>query len=510
LNSNDDQNSDNSLEVQDTKATQVIPVAVQEHANHLAKSCEDALRRHKDCHTPAIHWDSWSKFDKTIEQMEDWLDNSYDALKPYCSPMPLFKDFVIPGSENVERAIFTEIKDVPHLDNSLDNSMSSEGSSSIHTVVMGEICPSYWRPIVIDIDKDMNSWNDHGLQSLFEHDVEIRQQSMPWWKNKSDKTNWFLPEIAHEVTKINAEDENNDEQTARLADKGSQGWCDAYNAQIRHKSESKKQKRALQQELAICNQYPALDPQQPDAVNGISYHLPKANNQANSPLVLRPATLADVGQMTWLYNRHVCSGASTSDITPIQYIAMSSRLRQIQSSSFPFLVAQHGRRSRILGFAFADDYNDEAGMYRYTCEIEIYIHPEHAREGICTALLDKMMSLLDVGYSSHINTYTTSGNPELEKVRRVKNIMIKIPFYQGKRPDGLVNWLTREHQDGKSGMGFDKVAEIDEMGLKNGKKVDLILLRKKTKEIIEKTKALIVTNDRPAVGFGRAVDQIFW
>jgi L-amino acid N-acyltransferase YncA len=46
------------------------------------------------------------------------------------------------------------------------------------------------------------------------------------------------------------------------------------------------------------------------------------------------------------------------------------------------------------------DFHDEGSMYRYTFDLEIYVHHEYLRQGIGSCLIDHMLSLADPMYVS--------------------------------------------------------------------------------------------------------------
>lgn len=162
---------------------------------------------------------------------------------------------------------------------------------------------------------------------------------------------------------------------------------------------------------------------------------------------------------------------------------MEQRYNDIIGNQFPFLVAcERGavikpRRKKyegesiilpdtILGFAIADDYNDMLGMYRFTAEVELFVHKDYYLKGVAKCLLDKMMAMLDPEYIER-GGYDIEGD-ELEGVgqsRIIQNVIINLPYETEKpmRLEWIGKWL-------KNWIGFTQVADLPKVGLKDKKK----------------------------------------
>ena len=184
-----------------------------------------------------------------------------------------------------------------------------------------------------------------------------------------------------------------------------------------------------------------------------------------------------------IYNHYVTYSVCTPEINRRSLVDMEYRYHEIVRNRLPFLVAcERGERikprkkkknqdeeiilpDKVLGFAFADDYNDMLGMYRFTVEVEIFVHNGHYMKGIGKCLLDKMVGMLDPMYIER-GGYDVEGE-ELEGIgssRVVQNVIINIPYETEKpvRLEWIGKWLT-------NWIGFAQVADLPKVGLKDGK-----------------------------------------
>lgn len=184
-----------------------------------------------------------------------------------------------------------------------------------------------------------------------------------------------------------------------------------------------------------------------------------------------------------IYNHYISYSVCTPEVERRTLVDMEQRYHAIVGNRFPFIVAcERGevikpRRKKhqgdniilpdkILGFAYADDYNDMVGMYRFTAEAEIFVHKDHYMKGIAKCLLDKLTGMLDPEYIER-GGYDVEGE-ELEGIghsRIIQNIIINLPYETEKpvRLEWIGKWLT-------NWIGFNQVGDLPKIGLKDGKK----------------------------------------
>jgi hypothetical protein len=117
----------------------------------------------------------------------------------------------------------------------------------------------------------------------------------------------------------------------------------------------------------------------------------------------------------------------------------------------------------VIGFAFADDFNDLKGMYRFTAEMEVYVHTDYYMKGVGKCLLDKLMGLLDSHYLER-GGYEVVGEDMdgTGQARVVKNIVVHLSYDKPEKLEWIGKWL-------EGWLQFRRVGVLDGIGTKNGK-----------------------------------------
>jgi GNAT superfamily N-acetyltransferase len=166
-----------------------------------------------------------------------------------------------------------------------------------------------------------------------------------------------------------------------------------------------------------------------------------------------------------------------------------NRVDVIVKAGLPYLVAvARGDQStghvgfvseKIVGFASLDDYCDQSSMYRYTFELELYVHPDFVRQHIAKCLLDRLLELANTGYNAR-GGYVYRNDSQYLKCgpsRVIKTIMLTVQKEHGESDDNTAEWLKQ--------FKFSRAGHIPYMGYKLDKVVDVFLYRHTTSETIE-------------------------
>ena len=136
-------------------------------------------------------------------------------------------------------------------------------------------------------------------------------------------------------------------------------------------------------------------------------HAPEAN------IYLRPAEMKDMRQVTLIHNHYVLNSAFTQELGENEEIYWRERFQECHEDGNPFLVAIHrGQKASrdvqdvhrkksetVVGFAFAADYGLKTTVYRYTLELELWVHHTHSHQGIGMTMLDRLLAAVDPGYN---------------------------------------------------------------------------------------------------------------
>lgn len=104
---------------------------------------------------------------------------------------------------------------------------------------------------------------------------------------------------------------------------------------------------------------------------------------------IRPATPADVADITAIYAHYVVHGTASFETIPPGEAEMAARLAKITDAGWPWLVAVSGE-GELLGYAYASQFRDRAA-YRFVCEDSIYIRHDCHGRGVGKALLSALV-----------------------------------------------------------------------------------------------------------------------
>lgn len=102
-------------------------------------------------------------------------------------------------------------------------------------------------------------------------------------------------------------------------------------------------------------------------------------------------------------------------------------------------------------------------MYRFTFELELYVHPDYLRKGIAKCLLDRILETVDTSHKTkgdypwlNDSGYLTHGSQ-----RVVKTINVSVPH----ESEEDITWLTKFFKN----HGFRKAGHLNTVGYKANK-----------------------------------------
>lgn len=106
-------------------------------------------------------------------------------------------------------------------------------------------------------------------------------------------------------------------------------------------------------------------------------------------VVIRPATPADIKDITAIYAHAVEHGTASFEIEPPSIAEMTTRQKNLLDGGFPYLVADAA--GAVAGYAYAGPYRTRIA-YRHTVEDSVYVSPRATRRGIGRLLLTELMT----------------------------------------------------------------------------------------------------------------------
>ena len=328
----------------------------------------------------------------------------------------------------------------------------------------GEICPREWIPEHIDESGrglvSLTDWWASQLRWMSEFPVMFEKDSddkiKPFWDRYTGWDHELLTPLRVPEPKADPMDNNMmtvQRQTAEMS-------CvnrDKEQLRKEHKAKSARKDR-LRSQRDKLNYVPPPNP-----------YTPRAN------VYFRPAEEQDVPQLQGIWNYWMTQTIYDPHIGGLSLEQVQERLEDIRSARLPFIVAVDRalsfsrQKEYIVGFAAADEYSDSSNMYRYTVEVDIFVHHESLRKGIGRVLLDKITSVLDGcyvsvgGYEWHPTRedefkYTEGGQ------RIIEWIYVHVPHEAGKKEklDWTTNLLNK--------FGYKQKGYFDDIGRKLSQK----------------------------------------
>lgn len=153
--------------------------------------------------------------------------------------------------------------------------------------------------------------------------------------------------------------------------------------------------------------------------------------------------------------------------------AIVDRISAIIDQGLPYIVAVHKGfclngpqdyvNESIVGFACMEDFCARDSMYRFTFELECYVHPDFLRQNIAKCLLDRLLEMVNTSYPAK-GGYEWINHGEYLKHgcrRVVKIVNCNVPH----DADDDMAWMTTFLKK----FNFRKAGHMHKMGYKYGK-----------------------------------------
>lgn len=114
-------------------------------------------------------------------------------------------------------------------------------------------------------------------------------------------------------------------------------------------------------------------------------------NDDNKSARVRVAAPEDAEAMASIYNHYVTQTVVTFEEETLSTSEISRRLKDVQTASLPWLVAE--RDGLLVGYAYATKWRPRRA-YRFSAEVTVYVHPDHGARGIGSALYSQLLAEL--------------------------------------------------------------------------------------------------------------------
>jgi L-amino acid N-acyltransferase YncA len=121
---------------------------------------------------------------------------------------------------------------------------------------------------------------------------------------------------------------------------------------------------------------------------------------------IRIAQQADLAQIVEIYNQAVASRAATADLDPIEPGDRVQWFEEHAPEKYPVYVAEVD--DKVVGWCSLSPYRRGRMALRYTAEISYYIHEDHRRTGIGSALVKHTIARCTEVLSSVPSLFTSN------------------------------------------------------------------------------------------------------
>ena len=106
---------------------------------------------------------------------------------------------------------------------------------------------------------------------------------------------------------------------------------------------------------------------------------------------IRPATPEDLESVVVIYNQAIAAGQKTADTEPVSIDDRRDWLDAHPRDKYPIIVAEEN--GTVIGYLSISAYRPGRGALRHTAEVSYYVHFEHHRRGVASALLKHAIKL---------------------------------------------------------------------------------------------------------------------
>lgn len=241
-------------------------------------------------------------------------------------------------------------------------------------------------------------------------------------------------------------------------------------------------------------------------------------------IYLRPATRADLSELTRIYNWYISNSSQPAELREIDESEMQSRMSFCGTSRLPFIVAacksqkgarpiphlddeeisrrcrlpvthkQHVTLTRIenlAGFCCANDFTQPDFVEHIAADIELYVDAQYRRQGVGKCLMDKMLEICDRSHRLTMDVpfhcdqevrhrYGPGGQRDLHKMsillRKWHSPRAVTINVNGKRKAKKLAFAKSQENDYAGWMkawlesvGFEEEGYLTRMGAKNGR-----------------------------------------
>ncbi|KAF3033256.1 hypothetical protein E8E12_003043 [Didymella heteroderae] len=339
-----------------------------------------------------------------------------------------------------------------------------------------DLVPRYWLHEVIDNSPPREFWKQAPHRAPAPMSDVDATETPPYWErwNHKQPENCFMANLVVPEARIDKDDKENELESpyAMLC-------VEERIAMVEAIQQEKKRRRHARRNRPV---FTAKD----EGLSAPDRQLkPKAN------IYLRPVRPADIPGIMTIYNHYVKDTVHASELEEQTEGQIRVWIDGIVRSGLPCLVAVSKRSQRrgrqgyvmepIVGFTCLSEFADSSSIFRFSFELETYVHPGYLQQGIGKCLLDQIVFMCNTGYQQR-GGYQYAGEYEYLKTghsRTIKTVVANVHYEKGKEEE--TEWATSYLGD----FGFKKAGRLSQIGHKAGKVISKIIFQMHTTEVID-------------------------
>ncbi|KAL7419431.1 hypothetical protein Q5752_006269 [Cryptotrichosporon argae] len=112
----------------------------------------------------------------------------------------------------------------------------------------------------------------------------------------------------------------------------------------------------------------------------------------STPVLVRPATDADIAAVNALHAHYVLHTVLTFGLTPNTDGDALSKLHAVRAAGLPYAVAEAG--GAVVGFSYVAPFRAVLAGYAHTVELSLFCAPEWVGKAIGRRLLERVLDVL--------------------------------------------------------------------------------------------------------------------
>ncbi|CBX94205.1 hypothetical protein IAQ61_005326, partial [Plenodomus lingam] len=383
------------------------------------------------------------------EHIDKWININPDFYRPMPIQEPAFSGRKTVGGAEAEYIV---------------------GKTEAGANEYNELVPRKWINTRVEHKTLREYWTDmpkKAPEALPDCDITA---TPPWWERYTDPSSCFITSLAMPEAKMNMFDEENPIIETKLACVEDKLTAIFARRKARYNRTMVKRSRPVPE---------SEDLGPPVVSRGID---PMMN------VYFRPVQPADVRGIAEIYNYYVERTIFANEFDGRREDQIRRRVDDVTRAGLPFLVAiVKGQQAhdpaghvseKIVGFISLDDFVDQSSMFRFTFDMELYVHPGFVQKRIAKCLLDKLLEITDTTYKPR-EGYDYRNDSEYLKTghgRVIKTILLNVHHESGED----FEWQTKFLND----FGFVRCGRMPGIGYKLGQVVDVSIFSYHTSEVI--------------------------